>query len=433
MLKDRNIDICCVTETWFKSKDGARFSEIHDFGYDVISAPRKGIGGGVAFVFNPKAITPVRNNVKSYKSFEVVECVIKTADNLIRLCVIYRSTQSKSKIKYEETKVSTFFEEFEEYLDGVMNKNGAPLLCGDFNFHVEDDNNTNATNFISLCESKGFKQNVHAPTHVSGGILDLVFTLDSVTVPDVDDRSDGNILSTGCCVADSLPISNLVVDPNTGTSSDHFLISFKLCVSSLRKGNDKIQVKELREFSKIDVEKFREDLFCSPINLADYETVDQATQLFTDVLECLLDKHAPVVTRKFNLSRSPWWDPKCQEAKCEMRKAQRLLTKDPTSEEARVNYNEKCIDKAIIIDRARNLFYDKKLCSLEGDARGTYKVINHLLDKEFGANKLPNGNSNHFLMKRSKRFIKGLNNKQSNLIVLLRLCLILYLIKELLS
>ena len=94
---------------------------------------------------------------------------------------------------------------------------------------------------------------------------------------------------------------------------------------------------------------------------------------------------------------------------------------------------EKCIDKAIIIDRARNLFYDKKLCSLEGDARGTYKVINHLLDKEFGANKLPNGNSNHFLMKRSKRFIKGLNNKQSNLIVLLRLCLILYLIKELLS
>jgi exonuclease III len=60
MLKDRKIDICCLTETWFKAKDGARFAEIHDFGYDVISAPRKGIGGGVAFLFNPKTANPVK-------------------------------------------------------------------------------------------------------------------------------------------------------------------------------------------------------------------------------------------------------------------------------------------------------------------------------------------------------------------------------------
>ena len=141
MLKDRKIDICCVTETWFKSKDSARFAEIHDYGYDVISAPRRGIGGGVAFVFNPKTISPIRNNVTGFKSFEVVECVIKTAEDLLRLSVVYRSTQAKSKLKYEETKLTTFFDEFDEYFDSVMNKSGAPVICGDFNFHVEDDNN----------------------------------------------------------------------------------------------------------------------------------------------------------------------------------------------------------------------------------------------------------------------------------------------------
>ena len=401
MLKDRKIDICCVTETWFKSKDSARFAEIHDFGYDVISAPRRGIGGGVAFLFNPKTVSPIRNNVKGFKSFEVIECVIKTADNLIRLCVIYRSTQAKSKLKYEETKLVTFFDEFEEYLDSVMNKSGAPLLCGDFNFHVEDDSNAYANRFIALCKSKGFIQNVHTPTHLSGGTLDLVFTLDADTVTNEND--DSNASPSGCCVVDSIPITNLTVDPDTGTTSDHYLISFDLPIMTKAK-KDKVQARELRELSKIHVEKFREDIFFSPINTDDYETVDQATKLFTDVIECLLDKHAPVVNRNFNLTRSPWWDLSCQRAKCEMRRAQRKLSKDTTNNEARVLYNEKCVDKAIIVDRARNLYYDKKLSLLEGDAKGTYKVINHLLDKEFGANKLPNGNSDEEVAENLKSF-----------------------------
>ena len=69
MMKDKLVDVCCVTETWLKSKDNARFAEIHDFGYDIISAPRKGHGGGVAFVFNPSIVSQVRNNTKNNKSF----------------------------------------------------------------------------------------------------------------------------------------------------------------------------------------------------------------------------------------------------------------------------------------------------------------------------------------------------------------------------
>jgi exonuclease III len=49
LLKDNAVDICCVTESWLKSKDSAIFAEIHDHGYDIFSAPRRGRGGGVAF------------------------------------------------------------------------------------------------------------------------------------------------------------------------------------------------------------------------------------------------------------------------------------------------------------------------------------------------------------------------------------------------
>ena len=90
MLKDREVDICCVTETWFKAKENAIFAEIHDFGFDVISSPRRGKGGGVAFVFNPKRVSLKENFVKGFKSFEVFECIIKTNDKIIRICTIYR-------------------------------------------------------------------------------------------------------------------------------------------------------------------------------------------------------------------------------------------------------------------------------------------------------------------------------------------------------
>ena len=55
LLKENSIDLCCVTETWLNMKDVAKFAEIHDHGYDLFSAPRRGRGGGVAFIFGDKA------------------------------------------------------------------------------------------------------------------------------------------------------------------------------------------------------------------------------------------------------------------------------------------------------------------------------------------------------------------------------------------
>ena len=125
-MKDHNVSICCVTETWLTLGDKAKFAEIHDYGFDVISAPRKGRGGGVAFLYNPKMINPVRNDVKKYSSFEVIECVIKSSLKLIRVCTVYRSTQTKDK--YNDTKVSKFMTDFEDYLDNLVLKSGSPKL-----------------------------------------------------------------------------------------------------------------------------------------------------------------------------------------------------------------------------------------------------------------------------------------------------------------
>ena len=56
LISDKRVDICAITETWLTQNDSAKFAEIHDYGYDILSAPRKGRGGGVAFIFDPCSV-----------------------------------------------------------------------------------------------------------------------------------------------------------------------------------------------------------------------------------------------------------------------------------------------------------------------------------------------------------------------------------------
>ena len=88
LIKDRSVDICCVTETWLRLNDAAKFAEIHDFGFDLFSAPRRGKGGGVAFIFDPSRVKPIRNNLTKYSSFEVLEKYPKIGNTSLQPYII---------------------------------------------------------------------------------------------------------------------------------------------------------------------------------------------------------------------------------------------------------------------------------------------------------------------------------------------------------
>ena len=59
LLSDFDLDICCVTETWLRKADTAKFAEMKDLGYAIHNQPRAGRGGGVAILFkNCLKLTP---------------------------------------------------------------------------------------------------------------------------------------------------------------------------------------------------------------------------------------------------------------------------------------------------------------------------------------------------------------------------------------
>ncbi len=179
MFLEQGLDICFVTETWMKLSDIAKMAEIHERGLELFNNPRKGTGGGVGFLFNPKNCRLIRNDTSKYSSFEVLEALLETSEATLRLCVLYRSTQHTSRSNYNATKQAKFFEDFDDYLDCIQSKTGQPLICGDFNFHVENPQDPVANQFKTLIADRGYEQHSNFPTHISGGCLDLVLTRDS--------------------------------------------------------------------------------------------------------------------------------------------------------------------------------------------------------------------------------------------------------------
>ena len=182
-----------------------------------------------------------------------------------------------------------------------------------------------AKQFLCLIESKGFQQHVTDPTHISGNILDLVLSLKEA--------------------AHSVPLKNMIVESDRQLS-DHYLVHFQLPLKQLKSCQPMKELKEYRELHKIDVNQLRFDIEQSVLFKTKFTSLNDAVQSYSDILYSILYKHAPLMSKQFNVSRSPWWNETFQQARREQRMAKRKFNKHK-DDESKIIYNEKCVDVAI--------------------------------------------------------------------------------------
>ena len=90
------------------------------------------------------------------------------------LTAIYRSGQNPKDGK--AVPISTFFGNFMEILDSHDTATYDLVITGDLNFHVNDDNNIEATQFSEIMSTYNLTQLVQDPTNESGYTVDLVIT-----------------------------------------------------------------------------------------------------------------------------------------------------------------------------------------------------------------------------------------------------------------
>ena len=73
-----------------------------------------------------------------------------------------------------------FFEEFISLLEIVSTYGSEIMLSGDFNIHVDDDNDVSARQLLELLNAFNLQQHVATSTHARGHTLDLLITRPSL-------------------------------------------------------------------------------------------------------------------------------------------------------------------------------------------------------------------------------------------------------------
>ena len=174
----------------------------------------------------------------------------------IRFVIIYRPPPSQIK---------AFLEDFASLPEQLVPISGNLLIAGDFNFHLDDSNNTNATKIHNLLESFNLKQRVATPTHSRRHTLDLIIT-----------RSEGD-LEDGIVVRDP-------------TLSDQFAVHCTLKLSKPRAEQHEIRYRKLRS---VDMSALCKDLRNSIILQEKITDLPTLVDKYENELTRVLDIYAP--------------------------------------------------------------------------------------------------------------------------------------------
>ena len=91
-LNSNNCDICFITESWLKISDKGILAEVKDMGYNILFKSRKGrSGGGVCVLFKEYLDAQKCKLDTTYKTFELLEIVVKSQFGLFRVSTFYRT------------------------------------------------------------------------------------------------------------------------------------------------------------------------------------------------------------------------------------------------------------------------------------------------------------------------------------------------------
>ena len=172
LLNDHAVDICYIAEAWLKDQLDSVTHMSEEFGFNILHTQRSSRGGGNAVLFQ-KLLHVTKQKTDTFNTFEVPKTILQISNEQtqagIRISSIYRTCGRNSSAKH----LSKFFDEFNHYLSTLTSKPGFSVVCGNLNFHLEDQNNSSSASFQNLIDATGYIQHVSEPTHTTKGTPDV--------------------------------------------------------------------------------------------------------------------------------------------------------------------------------------------------------------------------------------------------------------------
>ncbi|XP_051728841.1 uncharacterized protein LOC127501090 [Ctenopharyngodon idella] len=326
IIKDNNLDVLCLTETWLKPDDYITLNESSPQGYDYRhNARQKGKGGGVAVIYSN--IYSISQKSFKYNSFETMVLYVTLCKLTFVLATVYRPPGHNTD----------FIKEFADFLSELVLAADKVLVVGDFNIHVDNKKDALGLAFADILNSIGVRQHVSGPTHCRNHTLDLILShgidIDAVEIlQQSDDISDHYLVS---CIlhlvkAAKLPPCHKYGRTITSTTKDHFINNLP------------------DQFHRLSIPESLEDL-------------DVVTETIASVFSSTLDSVAPLRLKKIKeINPMPWYNEHTRALKLAARKMERSWKKTKL-EVFRISWRERMIEYRKALKSARSAYFSKLL------------------------------------------------------------------------
>ena len=242
---------------------------------------------------------------------------------------------------------TVFADEFADYLENFLTINKNVVIAGNFNLHIDNDEDPVAQLFINMMDALGLDCHVDFPIHENGHSLDLIFT---------EMLSEMKIIR--CTPAAYL--------------SDHCTIE---CLLSLKKSQ--LQEKEIkyRKLGLIDPRCFSQLL-----ELDGYEELqlDGMAEVLDDNLRRAIDELVPVKTRNIMVRpTNPWFDNEIREQKKIMRKQEKKWRRYKMESDLK-SFKLERVKYRQMLKKARENKIAEKINECSNDSKKLYTLVNNL-------------------------------------------------------
>ena len=316
--------------------------------YSMLHIPRSGggsRGGGVAVIYR-KSFSTVQIVPQHWDSFEIIEIKVMVGSQIIRLAVVYRPGHPGTDIN--------FMAEFGEFLENFSLKQGNLLICGDFNYWLDDPSaKPYSLEFLELIDQNNFCNLVNSPTHVSGHTLDLVMA-----------------------PADSEYIGDLELIPIDPCISDHALIIFS------SQHHKPPSYKKLITFTKYNVDEneiIREiQSSLNSLDVATHTAVD-LVQTHHDFFKSFGTRMCREISKWITIREdSPWYDSSVAQLRRRRRHFERRWRR-LRSDQSRREFVEARAAVVSQINLRKVQHFKGRIDHCDGDQKKLFSVFNDLL------------------------------------------------------
>ena len=343
-INNTKIDILCINET--KLDQTISDHEVCLPGFDIIRKDRRvngRQGGGVCIYVRANLNFKIRNDLQSEILENLIVEIIKPQSKSILVSTWYRPPDSPV----------SYFTEFEKMVGLLDTENLEYFVLGDLNVDFKQLAKSSCRDKLDeIFDIYGIHQLINESTRItdtSSSLIDLCLT---------------NSIST---VVDSGVIHLSI--------SDHSLIYMVRKAHYVRSRARTIKIRTLKNFSSED---FQRDLNQQPwANVYHSRCPNDMWRIWKELLMGVIDKHAPVRSRRISNKSSPWVTNELKRLmyKRDYLKKQAISSGDPSIwcqyRQVRNHTNNE-------IKKAKRLYFTKNLDLHKDDIKKTWKLINEL-------------------------------------------------------